>query len=123
MNIVHVAIGGALGSVLRYLISILVTRGVGHPSWVGTLLVNVVGSFLIAIFVALESRQLANHGYFRHLMVVGFCGGFTTFSTFTHEAYQLYMSGDTRLALLYTISSLLLSLGGLMLGLLVASKI
>ena len=96
--LLQVAIGGAIGSVLRFLTLALV----GAP--MATLIVNVAGSFLMgALFVALPMR-------FAPFLMAGVLGGFTTFSAFSLDALKLYQSGQTAQAALYVAASVLLSL-------------
>lgn len=123
MNFIYVALGGAIGSVTRYSTSLIFQSFGLEKSWLATLTVNAIGSFLIALLIGIGERFIGDTTYFRPLLVIGFCGGFTTFSTFTLEAYQLYSSGAIGLALLYVALSLGLSIGGLLLGFGVAGKI
>ena len=117
LGLVFIFLGGGLGSLLRYLLGVgfsyLVPASRGAFGW-GTLLVNVLGSYLIGYFVERYHSEL---GLDRLLLVVGFCGGFTTFSTFTMEVYTLFTEGLSWLALLHIVGSILLSLGALYLGL------
>ena len=88
MKILLVAVGSGLGGVLRYLVPCWIGTAKGFP-W-ATLTVNVVGSLLIGLL----SGLLARHGgssaeSIRCFAVVGFCGGFTTFSTFSNETFRL----------------------------------
>lgn len=101
---------------LRYGIGLAIPRGTLLPTWAITLSINVTGSFLIAFLSAIGQRHYPNASFFRPLLITGFCGGFTTFSTFTYEAHSLFARGDTRLAGLYIISSLLFAFAGLLLG-------
>lgn len=92
-----VAIGGAAGSMLRYALSAVMLTGVtlmGFPA--GTFAVNALGSLLIgALMSSLSNRTLLL------LLVVGFCGGFTTFSTFSADAVKLFKGGAWSAAALY----------------------
>ena len=109
MILLLIAIGGAAGSVLRYLIGGRVQHFAPHGFPVGTLFVNVVGCFLIGIFI----RQFMNiqaHNYMRALLVVGFCGGFTTFSTFSMETVGLIEGGEYPRAFSYILLSVVLCL-------------
>jgi CrcB protein len=86
-----VALGGALGSVSRYWLGGIVATKIGSTFPFGTLAVNVTGSFLIGLFAAMnatEGRALAAPG-FRQFFMVGICGGYTTFSTFSLETLNL----------------------------------
>ena len=109
MILLLIALGGAVGSVLRYLIGGRVQHLAPHGFPVGTLFVNVVGCFLIGIFVR-QFMSVQTHNYARALLVVGFCGGFTTFSTFSQENIGLIEGGEYARALGYIMLSVLLCL-------------
>jgi CrcB protein len=119
-HILLVAIGGATGSVARYLTGLAMTRllGPGFP-W-GTITVNIVGSFAIGILTELVARKFAAPMEMRLLLVVGFLGGFTTFSSFSLDTMALAERGAILAAFGYVAASVLLSLGaafgGLALG-------
>ncbi|MEM9329059.1 MAG: fluoride efflux transporter CrcB [Bacteroidota bacterium] len=115
MNIHHlllVGAGGFVGSALRYQISLAFFHRIGNGFPVGTLIVNLVGSLLIGILLsgAVKSSQS-----WTLLLVSGFCGGFTTFSTFAIENIKLIENGNWNISIVYLITSLL---GGLALCLL-----
>jgi fluoride exporter len=112
-----VAIGGAVGSVARYLTSQLTLRlfGPGFP-W-GTLTVNVVGSLAIGLFVELVARKFSASAEMRLLLITGFLGGFTTFSAFSLDAATLLERGATLSALIYVGASMLVSLAAVFAGL------
>lgn len=115
MNILFVALGGACGSVLRYLVS---RNANVNYVWfdlpIGTILVNIVGCFLIGFLsVFLLSPERENY---RLLLIVGFLGGFTTFSAFGIETFQLIQNGKTFAAFLNVAISLVLGLGAVALG-------
>lgn len=110
-----IALGGAAGSLLRYLIGGAVQRSSASGFPIGTLFVNVAGCFLIGIFVrALLNMQLSAE--LRALLVVGFCGGFTTFSTFSFEAVGLIEGGEYARAATYVMASVVLCLLATMAG-------
>jgi CrcB protein len=91
-----VALGGALGSVLRYWLGGLIAEKAGVTFPLGTLTINVTGSFLIGLFAALhgdQGRALASPG-FRQFFMIGICGGYTTFSTFSLETLNLAREGE-----------------------------
>jgi len=112
-----VAAGGALGSVARYLAGIGATKlfGLAFP-W-GTLLINVSGSFLIGVFVELFALKWDLPQEARVFLTVGICGGFTTFSTFSLEAWLLMERGEWGYAAAYVAGSVVLSIAALILGL------
>jgi CrcB protein len=106
--LLFIALGGASGAVARYLLS-----GWAHRLWegplpIGTLLVNVLGSFSIGIiYVLLVEKQLI-HQDWRGVLMVGFLGAFTTFSTFSLEAIGLLEAGHLVYAIAYTLLSAVL---------------
>jgi fluoride exporter len=96
---VLVALGGLLGSVARYWLSGAVQELTGHVFPSGTLAVNVAGSFVIGLMMALSlERGLLNEEW-RILLTTGFCGGFTTMSTFSYETMALLRDAETGLGL------------------------
>ncbi len=104
MNALWVAIGGALGAVGRYAVSLWVTP-LTSGSWpLATLLVNVAGSLGIGVVFVLLERGLL-HGDLRYFLVIGVFGGFTTFSTFSLELLQIVEQGDWSVALQYAFAS------------------
>ena len=116
----YIALGSALGGVGRYLIGGLVQRGVGAGFPLGTLAVNVTGSFLLGLFLryALDTPTLTPE--LRAFLTIGFCGGYTTFSTFSYETVALLEDGQWGRAGAYVAASLVLSVGATLLGFLAA---
>ena len=108
--LVVIAAGGALGSVSRYLMQLAVARHFSHPFPLGTLLVNVLGCLLIGLFYALAEKGTIASPELRLLLTTGFCGGFTTFSTFSYEMLTLLQNGEYLLVVLYAAGSVLLGL-------------
>lgn len=104
-----------MGSVVRYALSLTATW-LALPGVWATLTANGLGSFLIGVSFAL----LRGDAYL--LAAVGFCGGFTTFSTFSLQAVELFESGAKGYALLYMAGSLLLSIGCVVAGLYVTHR-
>jgi CrcB protein len=102
-----IAFGGAAGSLLRYLMGGAIQRLSPSGFPVGTLFVNVVGCFLIGVFVRFLLHMQTSPGM-RALLVVGFCGGFTTFSTFSIETVGLIEGGEYARAATYIAGSVLL---------------
>lgn len=110
-NILLVALGGAAGSVARYLLSKAIqdTAATAFP-W-GTMAVNVAGCLLIGLLYGLASGDGTRLGADLKLMLtVGFCGGFTTFSTFANESLTLAKTGDALLSAAYIGSSVALGI-------------
>ena len=104
-HILLVAIGGATGSVARYLTGLAMTRLLGPTFPWGTISVNIVGSFAIGLLTELVARKLAAPMEMRLLLVVGFLGGFTTFSSFSLELLKLFESGRHNEAFAYLLCS------------------
>jgi fluoride exporter len=106
-----VAVGGALGSVLRYGTGIAVGRAWTTPFPLGTLVINIIGSMLMGIFIGLMARLLpAWQNEARLFFAVGVLGGFTTFSSFSLDAITLIERGDLVAAGVYVLGSVI---GGL----------
>jgi len=109
-NILLVGLGGAVGSILRYLCQ----RSLNLSFPYGTLLVNISGCLLIGLFWGLFTRHIDEPK--RLLLVTGFCGGFTTFSTFTYEGVQMMMGNRWFIFSVYTFLSVSLGLLATYLG-------
>ncbi len=113
-----VAGGGAIGSVARYVIGVVLPRSSGAFP-LSTLLINVAGSFLIGLFARLFDAP-DDHQVLRVALTVGICGGFTTFSTFSAETVALLQQGRAGRAALYVTVSLVAGVvatfAGLMVG-------
>jgi fluoride exporter len=105
-------LGGGLGSVLRSVVGKWFSFAV-FP--LGTMMVNVLGCFLIGFLYALFSRHAIGEEY-RLLLAVGFCGGFTTFSTFANENLHLLRDGQWMMFIFYVIITQLLCLLSVWLG-------
>lgn len=116
-NVLLVAFGGALGSVCRYLTGLAMTRLLGPAFPWGTLTVNVVGSFAIGFLAELFARKFDASMELRLLLIVGFLGGFTTFSSFSLDTLALVERGATLQGMAYIAGSLLLSFAAVFSGL------
>lgn len=108
INCLLVGLGGAVGSVLRYLIGLIPIKS-GSVFPIKTLVINVVGAFLIGLIVGISLKNPAISKGIVLMLKVGVCGGFTTFSTFAFETSDLISSGRVLLAVLYMCLSVVLS--------------
>ena len=115
MSFLFVAIGGALGSVLRYFLSLVIPKAAGFP-W-PTFVANVLGCLCIGIFSGLFLKCGTLSPNLKLFLVTGFCGGFTTFSTFASENLALLQSGKIGLFAVYALSSFVLGIAACVAGL------
>lgn len=117
----QVALGGALGASARYLTGTTVTRALGHGFPFGTMIVNVVGSFLMGVLVVLLAKK-GGQGAAPFLMT-GILGGFTTFSAFSLDAMTLFERGQVVAAAGYVLGSVVISIAALFAGLALARMV
>jgi CrcB protein len=105
-----VGLGGGIGSILRYLMQVFVSRQLPVLFPWGTFLVNCSGCFLIGLLYALSTRYSWLTAEWRIFLITGLCGGYTTFSSFSYESISLFKEGAYTYFLLYTVLSVLLGL-------------
>ena len=115
-NLLLIGSGGFIGSIARYLVSQLNLTVSFHSIPVGTLIVNVAGSFLIGFLTGIAEKSMIMNPEWRLFLMAGLCGGFTTFSTFTWENLMLMHSGQALTVLLYTGLSIFLGFLAVYLG-------
>ncbi len=115
-NILAIAVGAAIGANLRYSLSLWAAQRWGASFPYGTLLVNVIGSFVIGFVLALAATRLNLSEPMRLLIVTGLLGGFTTFSSLSFEAYTLITNGSWQAAGIYLACSFGLGLISVFLG-------
>ena len=108
-NCLAVGLGGALGSVARYLLGLLPLPGGGKFPY-ATLGINVAGAFCLGLIAALATGRGTMDARLTLFLKVGLCGGFTTFSTFCNESVQLFQSGRYFLGGLYVLWSVALGM-------------
>jgi fluoride exporter len=115
--------GGGCGSLARYLLGrAIVQRFPGAQFALGTFFINVSGSFLIGLLMTLIVERFRLPHAWQLLLVVGFLGGYTTFSSFEYDAYLAARGGHHMTALLYLISSVVLGYAAVWLGVFAAGK-
>ncbi|MCK0137508.1 fluoride efflux transporter CrcB [Aliiroseovarius sp. F47248L] len=119
--LLQVALGGAIGASARYLTGNAVTRWLGHGFPAGTMVVNILGSFLMGLLVVTLTRKGGQA--VAPFLMTGLLGGFTTFSAFSLDVITLYERGQIAAASGYVFGSVILSLAGLVAGLQVARMV
>jgi CrcB protein len=125
-KILLIALGGGLGSVLRYLTSVFVSTYFTGKFPFATFIINFLGCLLIGVFIQLAEnvglKSTPNYNLittYKYLFITGFCGGFTTFSTIANENFQLIQSGNNAIALSYMLLSVVLGVLGIWIGMMI----
>lgn len=116
MVVAAIALGGALGAVTRYLVAVRLADLLGVDIPYGTLTVNLVGSLLLGIVVALIEERGAFGPETRSFITIGFLGGMTTFSTFVYEGWEFTREGDMLKAGVYASGSIICAFAAFTLG-------
>ncbi|HEX6502642.1 MAG TPA: fluoride efflux transporter CrcB [Terriglobales bacterium] len=120
MNFVIVALGAIFGANLRYILSRLVAKLIGPAFPYGTLLINVSGSFIVGWFMIWTTERVLVDPRWRLLIVIGFCGGFTTFSSYAFETMAYFEQGQWGLMATNIFANNLLSLLAVLAGMALA---
>src|ERR1700722_1753629 len=114
-----VGIGGAFGSICRYLAQVYIGRHTTLTFPVGTLVVNLTGCLLIGILFGLGSKYAWMTLEWRLFLITGICGGYTTFSSFSFESISLVRQGNYTYFFLYVLGSVILGLLATVIGIMV----
>lgn len=122
-SILIVGLGGFLGSIARYLVAVLFSSQVFSAFPFATFIVNVTGCLFIGIFFALSDRGNILSPEWRIFLTTGFCGGFTTFSTFSYESIKLLQDGEFLYLTLNVVLSILVGFAATYLGMLLVRSI
>jgi CrcB protein len=115
-----ISVAAVVGANLRFLVSRLAVREFGPVFPAGTLLINLLGSFVVGLFIVWTSERVLLDPRWRLLVVVGFCGSFTTFSSYAFETMAYFEQGQWGLMLANIFSNNLLCLGGALAGMALA---
>jgi len=118
-----VAVGGALGCVSRYYLTAFIQQRAGPSFPVGTLIINITGSFLLGFIMRYALQSGAISAETRMLLTSGFCGGYTTFSTYSYETAMMLDDGEYGRAAIYAGTSVVLALVGTFLGFAAANRL
>ena len=106
-KLIQLLVGGAIGTVARYALSVFTYRALGADFPYGTLVVNLTGCFIIGFLAAITEEKFLFGTNIRIFLMIGFCGAFTTFSTFILETANLMKDGETFRALLNVLISVI----------------
>ena len=117
-----VMLGGGTGSLARYVAGTAIMNRVGGRFPLGTLVVNVTGCFLIGLLMSLLTERFWPHPNWRLLLVVGFLGGYTTFSSFEYETYSAIRDGGLWIGLVNIVASVTLGYLAVWVGVLLAAR-
>lgn len=119
-EVIMVGIGGAAGSILRYLSSQLVQKYYNGHFPLATFTINVLGCLLIGVLIGYFSKTQILQNDWKLLLITGFCGGYTTFSAFASENLNLINNNQIGLAIFYIALSVFLGIGAVWIGLLLS---
>lgn len=115
-QILLVGIGGALGSVLRFLTSLLVAKYYSHTFPLATFTANIAGCFLMGLLIGIFGQNIHTNTHLKLLFITGFCGGYTTFSTFSAENIALLNTHQFLTTILYISTSIFAGLLAVWIG-------
>lgn len=123
MMMLAIALGGAVGSVCRYLLGLSIQSRLGGDFPLGTLIINITGSFVLGFLLRYALLGTEINPVTRALLTTGFCGGYTTFSTFSYETAALIEGGEYSRAGVYVGLSIVVSLLGTFMGMQLARTV
>ncbi|MFL6352410.1 MAG: fluoride efflux transporter CrcB [Bryobacteraceae bacterium] len=118
-----ISLGAALGANLRYFVGQCVARLIPSSLPYGTLIINVTGSFILALFLVWTTERVLADPRWRLIIAVGFCGGYTTFSSYAYETFALFEQGQWLTCALNILANNVLCLSGTVLGAMLARAV
>ena len=116
MRYLWVGLGGALGSIARYVVGLVVYERMGTRFPYGTFVINISGCFVIGLVLTMLDDRLGLSPAWREALAIGFVGAFTTFSTFEYETLRAVQHGQAATALTYVVSSVVLGFAAVWAG-------
>ena len=122
-SLLYVAFGGAIGASLRYVLGLAALRSFGPDYPYGTMAANVLGGFLMGVLAGWLAFKVSGGENLKLFLGVGLLGGFTTFSAFSLDAMNMLEKKAYSHFIGYTVGSVVLSIGALMIGLMIARKV
>jgi fluoride exporter len=121
-NFLAISVAAIVGANLRYILSRLAARELGPVFPYGTLFINIVGSFIVGLFLIWTTERVLVDPHWRLLVVIGFCGSFTTFSSYAFETMAYFEQGQWILMAANILSNNILCLAGALAGMALARK-
>ena len=122
-DVLAISIAAILGANLRYAIALLAVRQFGARFPYGTLVINIVGSFIVGFFIIWTTERVVLDPRWRLLVVIGFCASFTTFSTYAFETMSYFDRGQWGLMFANILTNNVLCLGGSLAGMAIARAV
>jgi fluoride exporter len=122
-ELLYVGAGGFLGANSRFLVSRAISQWFGGSFPYATLFINVSGSFILGFFLIWATERVMADYHLRQFVAIGFCGGYTTFSSYSFETFSLIEQGHYGLALSNFLANNVLALGGAVLGAVLARSL
>ena len=117
MALMYVAVGGAVGSMMRYVVSVLISKIDSGTFPLPVFIINISGSFLMGVWIAVMALMMQGRAKDLHMLIaVGVMGGYTTFSTYSFESYMLIEKGLWVQVFIYMIGSVVFSITAFFLG-------
>jgi fluoride exporter len=116
LNYLWIALGAVVGASARYFLSLLIARDFSSSFPYGTLLINVTGSLIAGFFLVFSTERVLLDPRWRLLVVIGFCGSYTTFSSYAYESFALMEHGQWLLTGINIVGSNVLSLAAVVAG-------